>query len=226
MNEQEMQAELAAQRELIAALSGRIDRFDRENFSRNMRDARTDKRIFGHGDSLRDHVGDGLAHVIRDGMEDRGIPGMDDLSDEAVAAGVVIAHMKTSAAGSNTLTLDTKILEGDSSIIECDTANYKFKIKANGNYFIGLHANVNMQLAYGYTGLSTTSVSIWKNQSKIYEGGGMSFAMNVGTTGNSINFPVFASASLPTVLSIGDTIFGMVELSWYAGASMYVIKLP
>jgi hypothetical protein len=155
MNEQEMQSELATQRELIAALSGRIDRFDRENFARNMRDARTDKRIFGHGDALRDHVGDGLAHVIRDGMADRGIPGMDDLSDETAAAGHTIdAAMMTwniavpvSAIAVGLVPFDTKETESDATVVKCSAPDKGIVAVAGGLYMI--HGVIRLNMNFG-----------------------------------------------------------------------------
>jgi hypothetical protein len=136
----DMQAAIeAAVNERLSALSGRMDRFEREAFSRTVKDGHIDKRIFGQGDSLRTHIGDGLAHTYRDQWLDREIMDLERLPSEAAAGFTIDAAMMTWGKATSapsilapcTIPLDHIETETDDSVLKC-SANDKGIIAVKG----------------------------------------------------------------------------------------------
>jgi len=148
----DMQAAIeAAVNERLSALSGRMDRFEREAFSRTVKDGHIDKRIFGQGDSLRTHIGDGLAHTYRDQWLDREILDLERLPEPAAAGFTIDAAMMT-WAGSPAVTVGdipfaVKETETDPAAVKCSAADKGIVAVQGGLYLV--HAVVKVTCSFG-----------------------------------------------------------------------------
>jgi hypothetical protein len=143
MNEAELRNEIASMRNMIAALSGRIDGMDRGEILRAVKDGRRDKLAERHAQAFASHAADSVPHTYRDYMNPHRIPGAVEVRPYEDAAGAFetdIATLRwdyeTAAAGSGTVPFDTVEKETNSAVIDADATGHKLIIKRAGRYLI------------------------------------------------------------------------------------------